>query len=612
MRKYQAHEDIARPNEALSRGRLSQSHITDTMEKGADSAASTVDGNSSAPSAEASMKYSPFWPDGLAHHLPSPLPSLYENLETSASRYPAKTALHYYGGALSYAQLRQEVVALAGFLQRQCGVVRGDRVALYMQNSAQYVIGYYAILRANAVIVPVNPMNTTAELRHIVEDCGARVVLLGEELYKNAHPLLGEAISHAIVARYADYLGDSTDLPLPAVLTELAPELDVYPEFCVARARGAVRWHAALAADEKPSAYVVSLDDLAVIPYTSGTTALPKGCMHTNQSATHVVEASVRWCDLSPDTVVLCAMPLFHVTGMQQSMNVAIALGSTMVVMTRWDSLCAALLIERYRVGFWIAISTMMVDFMSLPDLQRFDLSSIERLAGGGAAMPKALAQQIEARLGVPYMEGYGLSETISATHINPPQRCKLQCLGIPVQDTESIVVDPATLEVLRPQVTGEILISGPQVFKGYWGRPDATYDAFVEVDGIRYLRTGDLGYIDADGYFFFVDRLKRMINVSGYKVSPVEVETLLFGHPAIQEACVIAARDPRSGDAVKAFVVLRADTDVSAEQIIEWARERIASYKVPQFVEFVPALPRTGSGKVQWRVLQERENAAP
>jgi fatty-acyl-CoA synthase len=221
------------------------------------------------------------------------------------------------------------------------------------------------------------------------------------------------------------------------------------------------------------------------------------------------------------------------------------------------------------------------------------------------------LAQRIEARLGVPYMEGYGLSETISATHINPPQRCKRQCLGIPIQDTESIVVDPTTLEVLGPQVTGEILISGPQVFTGYWGRADATRDAFVEVAGVRYLRTGDLGYIDEDGYFFFVDRLKRMINVAGYKVWPAEVETLLFEHPAIQEACVVAARDARRGETVKAWVVLRAGYDVSAEQIMEWAHAHMASYKVPRIVEFVDGLPRTASGKVQWRLLQERENAS-
>jgi fatty-acyl-CoA synthase len=463
---------------------------------------------------EGNVNYSPYWPDGLAHHLSLPQPSLYENLAASASRYPAKTALHYYGAALSYAQLHQEVEALAGFLQCQCGVARGDRVALYMQNSPQFLIGYYAILRANAVVVPVNPMNLTAEILHIVKDCGAHVALVGEELYENVRPLLDSAISHAIVARYADYLADTTDLPLPAVVTETAAALDAYPEFSTATTPRSVRWRAALAAAQQPSPYVASPDDLAVIPYTSGTTAAPKGCMHTHRSAAHVVEASVQWCRLSPDTVILCAMPMFHVTGMQQCMNVAISLGSAMVVMTRWDSRCAALLIERYRVGFWIAISTMMVDFMSQPDLERFDLGSIERLAGGGASMPNALAQRIEARLGVPYMEGYGLSETISATHINPPQRCKRQCLGIPIQDTESIVVDPITLEVLGPKVTGEILINGPQLFKGYWGRADATRDAFVEVAGVRYLRTGDLGYIDEDGYFFFVDRLKRMINV--------------------------------------------------------------------------------------------------
>ncbi|MCX4151397.1 MULTISPECIES: long-chain-fatty-acid--CoA ligase [Paraburkholderia] len=558
------------------------------------------------------MNYSPYWPDSLAHHLPLPQPSLYENLETSAGRYPRKTALHYYGGALSYAQLRQEVEALAGFLQRQCGIARGDRVALYMQNSPQYVIGYYAILRANAVVVPVNPMNNTAELRHIIEDCGAKVALLGDEPYENARPLLGDAISHVIVARYADYLSDSTNLPLPAVLTEAVPELDVHPEFSVAIAPRAVRWRAALAAAQQPSPYVASPEDLAVIPYTSGTTAAPKGCMHTHRSANHVVAASAQWCGLSQDSVILCSMPMFHVSGMQHTMNLALFLGAAMVVMTRWDSHCAAQLIERYRISYWSAISTMMIDFMSVPDLDRFDLSSIEIVGGGGAAMPRALAQRMAARLAVPYVEGYGLSETIGATHLNPPQRCKQQCLGIPIQDTESIVVDPTTFEVLDPGVTGEILVGGPQVFTGYWGRPEATRDAFVEVAGIRYLRTGDLGYIDEDGYFFFVDRLKRMINVSGYKVWPAEVETLLFGHPAIQDACVVAARDARKGEIVKAFVVLRAGADVSAKQIIEWAHEHMASYKVPQIVEFVLGLPRTGSGKVQWRLLQDRENSSP
>ncbi|WP_341318356.1 long-chain-fatty-acid--CoA ligase [Paraburkholderia sp. IMGN_8] len=555
------------------------------------------------------MKNSPYWPDGLSHHLPLPRTSLYDNLQASATRYPGKTAIHFYGSAMSYAQLRKEVDALAGFLQHQCGVACADRVALYMQNSPQYVIGYFAILRANAVVVPVNPMNTAAELRHIIEDCGAKVALLGEELFKNARPLLGEALDHTIVARYADYIDEATDLPLPAMLTEVAPDLDARPEFSATVPPKAVRWHVAIGAAQQPSANVASPEDLAVIPYTSGTTGAPKGCMHTHRAANHVVAASVQWCHLSSDSIVLCSMPMFHVTGMQHTMNLAIFLGATMVVMTRWDGRCAAQLIERYRITYWSAISTMMIDFMSVPDLDRFDLSSIEIVGGGGAAMPKALAQRMAARLAVPYVEGYGLSETIGATHLNPPQRCKQQCLGIPIQDTDSIVVDPTTFEVLDTRSTGEILVSGPQVFTGYWGRPEATRDAFVEVSGKHYLRTGDLGYIDEEGYFFFVDRLKRMINASGYKVRPAEVETVLFEHPAIQEACVVAARDARRGETVKAFVVLRAGADASAQQIIAWAHDHMASYKAPTIVEFISTLPRTGSGKVQWRLLQERED---
>jgi fatty-acyl-CoA synthase len=235
------------------------------------------------PCKESNVNDSPHWPDGLSRHLSLPHTSLYDNLDASATRYPQKTAIHFYGRALTYLQLRKEVEALAGFLQLQCGVARGDRVALYMQNSPQYVIGYFAILRANAVIVPVNPMNTSAEFRHVIEDCGAKVVLLGEELFENACPLLGRLFNHAIVTRYADYIDEATDLPLPAVLTERASRLDALPEFSAGVAPKAVRWRAAIDAAQQPSAKAVSPDDLAVIPYTSGTTGVPKGCMQTHR-----------------------------------------------------------------------------------------------------------------------------------------------------------------------------------------------------------------------------------------------------------------------------------------------------------------------------------------
>lgn len=212
--------------------------------------------------------------------------------------------------------------------------------------------------------------------------------------------------------------------------------------------------------------------------------------------------------------------------------------------------------------------------------------------------------------MGLPYVEGYGLSETVATSHSNPPQRPKAQCLGIPVQNTSSIVVDPQTLRVLPAAQVGEILINGPQVFSGYWQQPEATAAAFVVVDNEQYFRTGDLGYVDEEGYFFIVDRLKRMINASGYKVWPAEVENLLYGHPAIQEACIIGCLDPRRGESVKLIAVLRAGHSATQEDLIAWSRERMAAYKVPHAVEFVERLPKTASGKVQWRLLQEQEFA--
>ena len=212
--------------------------------------------------------------------------------------------------------------------------------------------------------------------------------------------------------------------------------------------------------------------------------------------------------------------------------------------------------------------------------------------------------------LGLPYYEGYGMSETIAPTHLNPPQNPKKQCLGIPMFDVDSRVVDPETMKELPPGEVGEIIVNGPQVMTGYWNNEAATEASFVTIEGKRFLRTGDLGTIDEDGYFFMVDRLKRMINASGYKVWPAEVESLLYHHPAIQEACVIAAMDERRGETVKAIVVLRAAEvgKVSADDIIAWARENMAAYKVPRIIEFAESIPKSGAGKVQWRMLQDRE----
>ncbi len=225
--------------------------------------------------------------------------------------------------------------------------------------------------------------------------------------------------------------------------------------------------------------------------------------------------------------------------------------------------------------------------------------------------MPEALARKLEEVIGLPFIEGYGLSETMAPTHINPPQRPKRQCAGIPFFNTDARVIDFETGKAQAPGQVGEIIVHGPQVFQGYWQQPEATAQAFIEHDGKRFFRTGDLGYYDEEGYFFITDRLKRMINCAGFKVWPAEVEAMLYAHPAIQEACVISARDSYRGETVKALVVLRQEhrEKVQPADITAWAREKMAAFKVPRLIEFVEQLPKTATGKILWRELQEKEN---
>ena len=531
------------------------------------------------------------WPPGQPHTLELPRESVYGNLARSAARHPQRAAIDYYGSPMTYAELKREVDALAGFLQSRFGVERGDRVLLYAQNSPQFVVAYYAILRADAVVVPVNPMNRTEELRHYVEDSDATVAIAGNDVLREIEPL---GLERVLPVVYSDYLRKPTDLPLPDFV----------------RLSGSNLWRKAVGAGLEPGPHLAGPDDLAVMPYTSGTTGKPKGCMHTHASVQATTVPYLHWRGAQAESVVLCAMPMFHVTGMQAGMNAPIHVAATLVVLSRWDRDCAALQIGRARVTNWSAITTMLVDFLSNPKLDQHDLSSLRVLGGGGAAMPEALARRLEEVIGLPFVEGYGLSETMAPTHINPPHRPKRQCGGIPFFNTDARVLDVESLMELEPNQIGEIVVHGPQVFLGYWKQPEASAQAFVEHDGKRFLRTGDLGYYDEEGYFFITDRLKRMINCSGYKVWPAEVESMLYAHPAIQEACVIGARDGYRGETVKALVVLKKDLSetTSSQDIIDWAREKMAAFKVPRLVEFVDELPKTATGKILWRKLQEEE----
>ena len=554
------------------------------------------------------------WPPQVPRHLDIPATHLFHNAEASAARHPDKPLFIFYGALTTHGRFKADCEHLAGHLQQVCGVKRGDRVLLYMQNSPQFAIAYYAILRADAVVVPVNPMNLGEELRHCIEDAGAQVICAAQDLMPQVLPLLhegqasapGVGLKHAVVAAYSDHLPTDTDLRVPDFVRAPAQTFDE---------PGVVTWREALAAQRQPTPIQAGPDDLAVLPYTSGTTNHPKGCMHTHRSVMVNTVARPVWMGSLPDSVQLAVLPFFHVTGMQNAMNGTIYQGATAVILPRWDRDVALACIQRFRVTGAQLISTMVVDMLSHPDIDSVDLSSIVSIGGGGAAMPEAIAAKLKALTGLDYIEGYGMSETMAATHINPLQRPKRQCLGIPIFDVDARVVDPLTFTEMPPNEVGEIVVHGPQVMRGYWRNPQADAEAFIQLDGKRFLRTGDLARVDEDGYFFMVDRLKRMVNASGFKVWPSEVEALMYAHPAIQEVCVIGVSDPRRGETVKALVVLRATHrgQVSEADIVAWAHEHMAAYKSPRIVEFVDDLPKSGTGKILWRELQQQaRNAAP
>ena len=555
-----------------------------------------------------------FWPNRLPHAITPPATSLWDNLATSARRYPHKAALVFFGRVISYAQLLQKAERLAACLQG-LGVNSGDRVVLNMQNCPQLVIAHFAILRANAVVVPVNPMNRTEELQHYITDPDARVAIttadLAAELAGASNALAPTLrLAHLLVSHFtdafdADVAGE--DSP-PAAWTDWLLTRHPAPVLVDGQVHD---WVGALANELPLGPLTAGPADLAILPYTSGTTGLPKGCMHPHASIMHNAVASGLWGNGSAENVVLAVVPMFHITGMVSMMHTSIRSGATLVLMPRWDRELAGRLISARRVTHWTNIPTMVIDLMASPNFAGFDLSSLVYI-GGGAAMPQAVAQRLFEQFGLRYIEGYGLTETAAPSHSNPPDAPKQQCLGIPFMGTDARVIDPETLLEMPVGEQGEIIMHGPEVFQGYWKRPEATAAAFITLEGKRFFRSGDLGHVDVDGYFFLTDRLKRMINASGFKVWPAEVEALMFRHPGIQEACIIATRDSYRGESVKAVVVLRASHrgTVSEADIISWCREHMAVYKVPRVVQFVEALPKSGSGKVMWRALQEAEAA--
>lgn len=550
-------------------------------------------------------KHHAHWPAGVPHTLDVPDRNIFDHLPRGAERHPERTAIDYYGRPTTYRALHDGAVALAGYLQQHLEVRRGDRVLLVMQPCPQFVMAYYAVLRCDAVVVALSPMTTDAELRYYADDSGARVAIAMQDFWPQLQPLLDDrTLEGAVVGAYSQLAGRSDDVPFMTIPDFVLAPRDLCSHPLVHEFMGA------LAADIAPLPSSALGADLAVIAYTSGTTGKAKGAMMSHRSFVRTLNQRIAWMGFREDDTELTCMPLNHMGGMAM-MNVLLAGGRTQVQLSRWDAGAAVELLERRRVRVWGGVTPMIVEVLAQLAKKPRDLSSLRYVLGGATPIPQAVADEIKQRFGLTLIESYGMTETCSASHVNPPQAPRRQCAGIPWIDSDARVIDPVSGEELGPGQQGEIVLHTQTLFDGYWNMPQATTEAFIEIDGKRFLRSGDIGYHDEDGYFYIVDRLKRMINASGLKVWPSEVESWMYGHPAVQEACVIAAADARRGETVKAFVVLRPEArrTVTSEQLVEWARGTMAAYKAPRLVEIVDSLPKTPTGKVLWRVLQQEQN---
>lgn len=539
-----------------------------------------------------------FWPKQFPKTLEYPEVPLFEPVETSARRYPTKPAVIYYGRDVSYRELWESILSFAGYL-KSIGIKKGDRVAIFLPNCPQFVIAYYGVLRANAIAVAIDPMLSPEGLKVLIDDSQSKVLVtmaISSEIVNQVKDR--SSLEWIIVSEMTDYIPAHPDLPVPSVMQK---PLGI--------GKGFVAWSEVMEKAMEAPAIDVDPDDSAVILYTSGTTGERKGALHTHRS---MVVNSVRancWLYVTPSSVHLAVLPFFHVTGMHFCMTAPFYSSATIVILSRWDREAAIQAAEKYRCTHWINITTMVVDMLMGPDIDKRNLSSFLVFGGGGAPVPEAIGERL-ASMGIQYMEGYGLTEAGSGTHINPLDRPKLQCIGIPSFDVDTKIINPETGEELSQGQDGELIMITPSIFKEYWNKPQETNDAFIEIDGRKWFRTGDLGHMDEDGYFYLVDRIKRMINRAGLKVWPAAIEGEFYKHPAVQEACIIGTPDKRVGEEIKVCIVLKNEYrgKVTEEEIKAWAKKRFAAYEYPRVVEFVKELPKSATGKVLWKVLQTKE----
>jgi len=540
----------------------------------------------------------------VPHTIAYPERPLQHLLDEAAARFPNRAAVTFFGRDLTFSELRALADRFAGGL-RALGLQKDDRVSLHLPNGPQFIIAYYGALKAGGIVVPFNPLYVEREVAAQMADSGATIAVTLDLFVDRVRAArVGSRLGHIVVTRINEFFG-----PLFRMLYPL-------------RARRQGQWPA-LSFDATSHAFARVLeaapvgapaaqrpDEVAVLLYTGGTTGTPKGAMLTHRNLVANAHQSASW-NPNPSNDVLSivgVVPFFHSYAMTAVMNGSIVLGRRMVLLPRFETEVVLKAIHRYRPTQFAGVPTMYNALCSHPRVGRYDLRSILACTSGAAPLPPEVQSRFERTTGVPVIEGYGLTEASPITHITPLRGLhKPGSIGVPVPDTDARIMDLETgTHVLPPGEIGELVIRGPQVMAGYWNRPDET--ALTLRDG--WLYTGDVARMDADGFFFVVDRKKEMLITGGFNVYPREVEDVLYAHPAVLEAALIGIRDLHRGEVGKAFVVLRPGARATADELIAYCREHMAPFKVPATVVFRETLPKSMIGKVLRRVLAGEERA--
>lgn len=536
---------------------------------------------------------------GMAHDLRPEFDSALDMYAMSVERHPDAPLVHYFDRTISIGEFDRMADGLAAGLRAE-GFQPGDRLAVYLQNVPQFLIAMVATWKAGGIMVSINPMNKAREVAHLLSDSGATALVTLESLYEEtARGVVadaGTAVRTVITTNELDLLGGGA----PPVLLAGARKQ---------RAEGTLDLLelVALHSGEKLERPSLRPDDIAFLTYTSGTTGPPKGATNTHGNVVFTSTAYRDWISLTPDDVVLGVAPLFHITGLIAAVTVCFLVPMPVVLGYRFDARTVLDLVEQHHPTFTAAAITAFVALMDDPTAEGRDLSSLRKVHSGGAPIAPSLVERFERQVGTYIFNLYGLTETTSPSHAVPthlrapvdPTSGALS-VGVPIFNTVVRVVDESGHDLPVGEV-GELVTSGPQVVPGYWGKPEETAHAIPGGE----LHTGDVGFMDADGWFYVVDRMKDQINASGYKVWPREVEDVLYEHPAVREAAVIGVPDEYRGETVKAFVSLRPGATADPSELISFCKQRMAAYKYPRSVELVDELPKTVTGKILRRELR-------